>query len=423
MQVEAQMENPEGDHNPLEIQNLEDDDEFQIENPFRKEGATNQATRVGLEGRLLHILDLNGGGIKIEKALIWHPVTRNSEARRGEELEPVYDEHDAEIEEINVYPAQDESLVLKKGHGVPITIQCLEKFTTGGNLDDEASCDVVPMDVGHILVGRPWLYDHDMNHKTKPTTYSFYNENKRYTLYPLKKETKKSATSSPTNSKITGGKSPQYPTEIQQLLKEFRELVNEDLPKSLPPLRSIQHAIDMVPGASLPNLPAYRMPPMQRAEVQRQVEELSEKDLVSDSKSPCACPALLAPKKDGGLKPDPEKICAISEWPAPTSIKEMDLSGQSAKKALVLALPDFEKLFVVECDASHHYLAYHEFAVYSDHHHSDLDQGTRIRQFLVKWLGKLANESTWIAEKELKRVDPNIYEKYVKAHSSEPSLF
>lgn len=50
-------------------------------------------------------------------------------------------------------------------------------------------------------------------------------------------------------------------------------------------------------------------------------------------------------------------------------------------------------------------------------------RGNPYRRFLVKWLGKPANESTWIAEEELKRVDPDIYEEYVKAYSSESSLF
>ena len=35
-----------------------------------------------------------------------------------------------------------------------MTSECLVKFTMGGNLEDEALCDVVPMDVGHILIGR-----------------------------------------------------------------------------------------------------------------------------------------------------------------------------------------------------------------------------------------------------------------------------
>ncbi|KAJ0021767.1 hypothetical protein Pint_31983 [Pistacia integerrima] len=92
----------------------------------------------------------------------------------------------------------------KKGHKILITSQCLVKVTTGGNLEDEALCVIVPMDVGHILVGRPWLFDHDMDHKTKPNTYSFYKDNKTYTLYPLKEKAKQLATKSSTTSKTIG---------------------------------------------------------------------------------------------------------------------------------------------------------------------------------------------------------------------------
>ena len=42
---------------------------------------------------------------------------------------------------------------LKKGNEVPITSRCLVKFVMGHNLEDEALCDIVPMDVGHILFG------------------------------------------------------------------------------------------------------------------------------------------------------------------------------------------------------------------------------------------------------------------------------
>ena len=44
------------------------------------------------------------------------------------------------------------------------------------------------------------------------------------------------------------------------------------------------------------------MPPMQRAEIEKQVQELLEKGLIQESKSPCACPALLASKKDGSWR-------------------------------------------------------------------------------------------------------------------------
>ena len=62
--------------------------------------------------------------------------------------------------------------------------------------------------------------------------------------------------------------------EVRSVLQEFQDVFPKELPNQLPPMRDIQHAIDLVPEAALPNLPHYRMSPRQHDEMVRQVDEL-----------------------------------------------------------------------------------------------------------------------------------------------------
>ena len=62
--------------------------------------------------------------------------------------------------------------------------------------------------------------------------------------------------------------------EVKSVLQEFKNVFPKELPDHLPPLHDIQHAIDFVPGATLPNLRHYRMNLTEHAELQRQVEKL-----------------------------------------------------------------------------------------------------------------------------------------------------
>ena len=41
--------------------------------------------------------------------------------------------------------------------------------------------------------------------------------------------------------------------ELQEVLTKFADLMPENLPPGLPPMRDIQHHIDLVLGSSLPN--------------------------------------------------------------------------------------------------------------------------------------------------------------------------
>lgn len=88
-------------------------------------------------------------------------------------------------------------------------------------------------------------------------------------------------------------------TPLQGLMEEFGDMFPDELPQVLPPMRGIEHTIDLIPGAPLPNKPAYRCNPEDSKELHRQIEEFIERGHVRESMSPCVVPALLVPKKDG----------------------------------------------------------------------------------------------------------------------------
>ena len=92
------------------------------------------------------------------------------------------------------------------------------------------------------------------------------------------------------------------PSVVFDLLQEYEDVFPNEVPPGLPPKRGIEHQIDLVPGALLPNRPPYRTNPEETKEIQRQVQDLLNKGYVRESLSPCAIPVLLVPKKDGSSR-------------------------------------------------------------------------------------------------------------------------
>ena len=57
--------------------------------------------------------------------------------------------------------------------------------------------------------------------------------------------------------------------EIQDILSEFRDIIVDDLPNELPPIRKISHHMDFIPGVSLPKKASYRMSPQEIEEIRK----------------------------------------------------------------------------------------------------------------------------------------------------------
>jgi hypothetical protein len=213
------------------------------------------------------------------------------------------------------------------------------------------------MQACHILLGRPWQFDRDSMHHGRSNQYSFLFHDKKIVLHPMspeaivqddlararknksqdnaKSENKNNAksiqdkkneitlkgkclfaTKSDLNE-LNSSTSVAYalvckdvlisihdmqhslPPAIANVLQEYSDVFPSEIPAGLPPIRGIEHQIDLIPGASLPNRAPYRTNPEETKEIQRQVQELLDKGYVRESLSPCAVPVILVPKKDG----------------------------------------------------------------------------------------------------------------------------
>jgi len=243
-----------------------------------------------------------------------------------------------------------------------VTQSCRVSFSIG-SYADSVDCDVVPMEACSLLLGRPWEFDNDALHHGRSNTYTFMHKGKKITLLPMtpaeivQAEKERAATLHETKSenqqvansvyppkndksapisktdgiKLKGGvllarkcdlaeisdddvcytlvckqtlfsldnDVSSIPPVVANLLQEFEDIFPADIPPGLPPMRGIEHQIDLIPGATLPNRAAYRTNPDETKEIQRQVQELLDRGYVRKSLSPCAVPVLLVPKKDG----------------------------------------------------------------------------------------------------------------------------
>ncbi|XP_038701863.1 uncharacterized protein LOC119998593 [Tripterygium wilfordii] len=151
------------------------------------------------------------------------------------------------------------------------------------------------MDVGHVLLGRPWQFDRIVVHDGRHNTYSFVFDKIKIVLVPKKEDDTKMAVGESSNmltrqkfidefehNRIVFtllGKGEKISNAdlleaVHHIITKFGDVFPEDMPQGLPPLQDIQYQIDLVSGSSLPNKPHYHMGPREHKELRRQVEKL-----------------------------------------------------------------------------------------------------------------------------------------------------
>jgi hypothetical protein len=176
-----------------------------------------------------------------------------------------------------------------------------------GPYKDSIDFDVVPMTVCHLLLGRPWLYDQHVQHNSQANTYHLEFKGKKINLLPMsprqivnesRSKTEVKLKQPPPQDNVTAvsdiTKSERVPNllvlatkedmrefsedptamplmlmykgevlvsndmqpvslSVSTILQDFNDVFPAELPAGLPPLRGIEHQIDLIPGASLPN--------------------------------------------------------------------------------------------------------------------------------------------------------------------------
>src|SRR4051812_9636175 len=222
-----------------------------------------------------------------------------------------------------------------------------------GPYKDSIDFDVVPMTVCHLLLGRPWLYDRHVQHNGRANTYHLEFKGKKVNLHPMSpqqivnesrqkvevnvgptqesnviavsdnitksaretsllmiatKEDMREFSEDPTamplvllykGEVLVSNDNHPLSSSVSTVLQDYDDVFPAEVPAGLPPLRGIEHQIDLIPGATLPNRAPYRTNPQETKEIQQQVQALLDKGYIRVSLSPCAVPVILVPKKDG----------------------------------------------------------------------------------------------------------------------------
>ncbi|XP_076913051.1 uncharacterized protein LOC143571540 [Bidens hawaiensis] len=179
---------------------------------------------------------------------------------------------------------------LNPGNGIRVSHRVLLSLSIGKVYADKISCDIIPMDACHVLLGRPWQFDRRAMHDGYRNTYSFVHKDRKITLTPISPSNQSTNPPPPLSTLLKAEQheyrdvkeiilmgldgeedqpqSTPHPL-IQPLLQSYTHVFPAEIPSRLPPARSIQHKIDLVPGAVLPNKPAYRTNPKETLEIRK----------------------------------------------------------------------------------------------------------------------------------------------------------
>lgn len=167
---------------------------------------------------------------------------------------------------------------LQKDVELQVKTQCKFKFAINEKFKDEITCDVVPLDVCQIIFGSPYLWDRDGVFYRRENVWRLVKDGKGFRILASKEKKKlQLITAQQTKHLVnvsrkfvlvilrplvedsvqeqtgalgdcSGGKRE----ELERVISNFKEITEE--PKGLPPKREIEHEIQLLLEAPVPNV-------------------------------------------------------------------------------------------------------------------------------------------------------------------------
>ena len=212
--------------------------------------------------------------------------------------------------EVNAYPNVKISISM---HGWKHTVDCIA-------MDSDSRYD--------IILGKPWHYDHnpvinwttneiEVKHDSKPPTQfkAIDNFNEDTTAYGFNTITMTRARQLPENKlaqiywvNISDEKETTSENgvaigvtdeDILRIVKQYADVIPEEIPAGLPAKRDEQHEINLIPGAALPRPRGMRLSYDMTMELRKQVDRLLKLGWIRPSKSPVGAGAFFSKKPDG----------------------------------------------------------------------------------------------------------------------------
>lgn len=200
----------------------------------------------------------------------------------------------------------------------PVTRQTLPlRMTIGPNHQEYVTFDVIPSPLYPVLLGQPWLKCH--NPRIDWT-------NQRVSL------------DSPSCTKFCSLSHVILQVgevQLPHVYKDFVDVFNKSNADTLPPHRSYDCPIDLLPGAKLPSGRVYPLSQPELCHLKQYLEDNLKKGFIRPSSSPVASGIFFVRNKDGSLWPiidyrEMNKITIKNRYPLPL-IPELIERLQSAR--------------------------------------------------------------------------------------------